>query len=35
MHTETGDNFAGPLNEMVWEAVDEPRLPAAIQALNL
>jgi hypothetical protein len=35
MHTETSDNFAGPLNEMVWQAVDEPRLPAAIQALNL
>jgi hypothetical protein len=35
MHTETGDNFAGSFNEMVWQSVDEPRLPASIQALNL
>jgi hypothetical protein len=35
MHTETGDYFAGSLNEMVWQGVSEPRLPATIQALNL
>jgi hypothetical protein len=35
MHTETGDNFAGSLSEMVWQSVDESRLPATIQALNL
>jgi len=34
MHTETGDNFARSFNEMVWQSVDEPRLPSAIQALN-
>jgi len=35
MHTETGDNFAGSLSEMVWQSVDESRLPTAMQALNL
>jgi len=35
MHTETGDNFAGSFNEMVWRSVDESLLPPAIQALNL
>ena len=35
MHTETGDNFAGSFDEMVWQSVDEPRLPATVQALNL
>ena len=35
LHTETGDNFAGWFDEMVWQRVDETRLPAAIQALNL
>ena len=34
MHTETGDNFAMSMNEMVWQGVDEPRLPAAITPLN-
>jgi hypothetical protein len=34
MHTETGDNFAGAFNEMVWQSVDEPRLPAAIPGLK-
>ena len=35
MRTETGDNFAGSMNEMVWQHVDSPRLPAAIRALNV
>jgi hypothetical protein len=35
MHTETGDNFAGSFNEMVWQSVTEPRLPATIKSLNL
>jgi hypothetical protein len=34
MHTETDDNFAGSCNEMVWQSVDESRLPAKIQALK-
>jgi hypothetical protein len=34
MQTETGDNFAESMNEMVWQSVDAPRLPAAIKALN-
>ena len=35
LHTETGDNFAGWLNEVAWQSVDDTGLPAAIQALNL
>jgi hypothetical protein len=35
MHTETGDSFAGSFNEMIWEMVDEPRLPAKVSALKL
>ena len=35
LHTETDDNFAGSFSEMVWQSVDEPRLPAAVRALNL
>ena len=35
LRTETGDNFAGSLNEMVWQRVDESHLPANVQALNL
>lgn len=35
LHSETGGNFAGSLDEMVWQSVDESRLPAAVQALNL
>ena len=34
MQTENGDAFAGSMNEMVWERVDAPRLPAAIRALD-
>ena len=30
MQAETGDNFAVSVNEMVWQSVDDPRLPAAI-----
>ena len=30
MQAETGDNFAVSMNEMVWQRVDDPRLPAAI-----
>lgn len=31
MQTETGDNFAGSINEMVWRSVDESRLPSDFQ----
>jgi hypothetical protein len=35
MHSETGENFAGSLNERVWQSVDASRLPPTVQALNL
>jgi hypothetical protein len=35
LHTENGDTFAESMNEMVWQRVDEPRLPAAISALSM
>lgn len=34
MQTET-DTFAESMNEMVWQRVDTPRLPAAIRSLDL
>lgn len=35
MHAETDENFAGSFNERIWRSVVAPRLPAAIQALDL
>jgi hypothetical protein len=35
MQTETSENFAMSMNEMIWQSVDDPCLPAAIKALKL
>lgn len=31
MQAETGDNFAEFMNEMIWQSVDDPRLPSDFQ----
>lgn len=34
MQTETGENFAMSINEMVWQSVDDPRLPSNFDRLT-